>query len=246
MTTRPRTVLIADDEPLALERLRRLVRAEPDYQIVGEAATGPELESLIQDLRPEVIILDILMPGADGLEVLRKMPPSSRPAVIFATAMVHRALDAFEVGAVDYLLKPFDAGRLRAALHRTRPGLRRSSMPPPREITGRRIALRSGNRWILMDTDRIDLVEASNQECTVTTSDGKTFRARELLGEFARRLPALRFLRISRFAVVQLEAVRSVAPKSHGDQILELRNGRHVAVSRTHRQELLRRLHQRG
>jgi len=238
------SVLIADDEPLARERLRRLLRAEPEFHLVGEAGDGPEAVRLLRKHHPEIAILDIRLPGLDAFGILHELGDGVRPAVIFVTAHTDRAADAFQAGAVDYLLKPFDPKRLRTALQRaTCRRLRPRHIPsepavPPNE----RIALRSAGRWILLDAEDIEVVLSANIQCEVITRDGASFHISESLGNLAARLPSDRFLRVSRFTIVNLGAIRSIEPRSHGDQILELQSRRAVTVSRTHREEVLRRL----
>jgi len=244
--TQPDTVsvLIADDEPLARERLRRLLRTEPGYRLVAEATDGPEAVRLLQRHNPDIAILDIRLPGLDAFAVLKELGHPTRPAVIFVTAHSERATEAFQAGAVDYVLKPFHPQRLQTALQRARSGRLPSqeiqaALPSPSDG---RLALRSGGRWILMDSGAIELVLSANIHCEVISRDGASIRVTESLGSLGERLPPGRFLRVSRFAIVNLSAIRSIAPRSHGDQTLELRSGRTVIASRSQRQEVLRRL----
>lgn len=244
------SVIIADDEPLARERLRRLLRVETDYQLVGEATDGPGAVRLLREQRPQIAILDIRLPGLDAFDVLKSISGEPPPAVIFVTGFSDRALDAFHAGAVDYLLKPFDSVRLRSALDRARqrrPGAVQTAElePPAPSVSAGRIALRSGGRWIILDYDDLEFITAANTRCDATLRNGSQLKIQESLGELMERLPPDRFVRVSRFTAVHLDAVRSVSPKSHGDQSLQLRSGFRITLSRTHRVAVLERLKQR-
>lgn len=238
------TVLIADDEPLARERLRALLDHEPEFRLVGEATDGLEAVRMLRIHNPTIAILDIRLPGLDAFAVLRALGDRTRPAVILVTAHTDRAVEAFHAGAVDYLLKPFDTKRLRSALQRARAGPMRSRNPAgsSASATDGRIALRSNGRWIVMDSEDIELVLSANIHSEMITRNGVSLPVSESLGQLANRLPSDRFVRISRFAIVNLDAVCSVTPRTHGDQTLELRGGRTLTVSRTHRAEVLHRL----
>ena len=244
------SVVIADDEPLARERLRRLLRVEAGFQLVGEAADGPSAVRLLLDAKPQIAILDIRLPGLDAFEVLRMTAEEPAPAVIFVTAFSDRALEAFGAGAVDYLLKPFDSVRLRAALDRARQ--RRPDPTPAAEVvapvppvSSGRIALRSAGRWVILELEDLEIITAANSRCDVTLRDGSTLQVQESLGELASRLPAEQFVRVSRFAAVRLGSVVSVAPKSHPDQTPQLQSPAQLTLSRTHRAAVLEQLHRR-
>lgn len=248
MNSAAATVIIADDEPLARERLRMLIRSSPEFQLVGEAANGPDAVRLIRECRPGIAILDIRLPGLDAFQVLHQLQDRTAPAVIFVTAFGGYALDAFHAGAVDYLLKPFDPRRLRDALNRARS---LGTAPAPEALEPmplpvapiNRIALRVSGRIIIVELDDLELIMAANSRCEVFTLGDSSVMIQESLGHLVTRLPPERFLRASRFAVVNASFVVSVTAKSHGDQILQLRSGRQVTVARTCREEFLRRLH---
>ncbi len=241
------TVIIADDEPLARERLRWMIRSNPDFHLVGEAANGPDAVRLIRDRQPRVAILDIRLPGLDGFGILRELEGSADPAVIFVTAFAEHALDAFQAGAVDYLLKPFEPRRLNEALNRAR-NLRMihpdtvPEIPAPDVALPDRLALRVSGRLVVVTLDDVECLLAANNQCEVFTKGGSSFMTSESLGNLTTRLPAGQFVRVSRFAVVQISAVVSVTSKSHGDQLLQIRSGRLVTVARTCRAEVLMRL----
>lgn len=243
-----RRIVIADDEPLARERLRRLLQNHPSWEVVGEATTGPEAIDLVQRLRPDVLLLDIRLPGLGGFEVLESLKGPTRPAVIFVTACDDRAVEAFGTGAIDYLVKPFEAGRLAEALQRAR---RRGGAPLGQLLRqawnaavsepARPLSLRSGGRHILVSPDRVEYVLADRSGCRVF-ADGQSWRVNESLSSLASRLPGRQFVRTSRFAVINLDHLVSIRTKSHGDHVVELRHGVEVSLSRTHRAELYSRL----
>ena len=241
------TVFIADDEPLARERLRRVIRSNPDFHLVGEAANGPETVRLIRDRQPQIVILDIRLPGLDGFEILRTLAGSAEPAVIFVTAFAEHALDAFQAGAIDYLLKPFEPRRLIEALQRAR-NLHPFPPDPVLDFTAinttptDRLAFRVSGRLMVVDLEDVECLQAANNQSEVILRNGSSFTTSESLGNLTTRLPAGQFVRVSRFAVVQISAVLSVTSKSHGDQLLQMRSGRMVTVARTCRAEVLMRL----
>lgn len=241
------TVIIADDEPLARERLRRIIRSNPDFHLVGEAANGPDAVRLIRDRQPRIAILDIRLPGLDAFGILRELEESANPAVIFVTAFAEHALDAFQAGAVDYLLKPFEPRRLNEALNRAR-NLRPIHPVPVLEIPvtdgapSDRLALRVSGRLVVVTLEDVECLLAANNQCEVITLGGSSFMTSESLGNLTTRLPAGQFVRVSRFAVVQISAVLSVSSKSHGDQLLQMISGRVITVARTCRAEVLMRL----
>lgn len=243
-----RSIVIADDEPLARERLRRLMQNHPAWQIVGEATTGPEAVALVENLRPDALLLDIRLPGLGGLEVVESLKGPNRPSIIFVTACDDRAVEAFGTGAIDYLVKPFEAVRLSEALQRaTRQGtgrLRQLLHQACDAASGgpdRPLSLRVGHGHVLLSPDRIEYVLADRRGCRVF-SDGQWWRVNDSLTLLASRLPGRQFVRTSRFAVINLDYIVSIQAKSHGDQVVELRNGVQITVSRTRRAELYSRL----
>lgn len=241
------TVIIADDEPLARERLRRMIRSNPDFHLVGESANGPDTVRLIRDRQPRIAILDIRLPGLDAFGILRELKGAAEPAVIFVTAFAEHALEAFQTGAIEYLLKPFEPRRLNEALNRARvlrPTYPDTApiIPTPDPTLHGRLALRISGRLVVVTLDDLECLLAANNQCEVFTQGGSSFMTSESLGNLINRLPAGQFVRVSRFAAVQIASVVSVTSKSHGDQLLQMRSGRVVTVARTFRAEVLMRL----
>lgn len=248
MTLPPAEVIIADDEALAREKLRRMLACLPGYRLIGEARTGPQAVALISALRPAVILLDIRLPGLNGFEVLARLGQVTPQKVIFVTASGDHAVEAFRAGAVDYLLKPFDQARLTMALSRAKPhashhwtSLLSPPTPRPNPHSLSKVVLRLGGRTVLVPLEDIEYAVARNTECEVW-SGRQTWRVHESLGSLGTRLPPQQFVRISRFALVNVAHVRAMRTKSHGDQIIELRRGIELTVARTRRREVLERL----
>jgi two-component system LytT family response regulator len=227
--------LIVDDERLARARLVRLLRRSQDIEILGVACDGEEAVLMIAELRPELVFLDVQMPGLSGFDVLDVI--DSRTNVIFTTAFDQYALRAFEVHALDYLLKPFDEERLSASLDRAAvmirgaradPGLRPflEQMAPPE-----RFVVRTPGRIVFLPLGEVDWIEAAGNYVYVHAG-----RERHLIRGTLKAIEsrfASRFARIHRSAIVNLERVRELAPRAHGDCEVVLRGGARLTVSRT-------------
>lgn len=247
----PVRVLIADDEPPARAKVRRFLAAEADVEVVGEAGSGPEAVEAIGRLRPDVVFLDIQMPGADGFGVLDALPPGTLPQVVFVTAYDEYALRAFEVHAVDYLLKPFDGDRFRTALARARERVRAraptdgleerirralaEARPPAAYLD--RVLVRTGDHAVFVRTDEIDWLEA--EENYVRLHAGReSHLVRGTLAGLEARLDPAKFVRVHRSHVVNLASIRALHPWSHGDWMIVMRDGRELMLSRRYRDRL--------
>ncbi len=245
-------VLIADDEPLARERLRRLLERQKDIIVVGECGDGlSTLESIRRD-QPQVVLLDIQMPELDGLGVVEGLDDTVRPAIIFVTAHDRFAVRAFEVQAVDYLLKPVDESRLAAALERVRARSLSGSQPEwaqqlnhligelrPENRLGDRLAVKSDGRVVFVKISELDWIEACDNyvELHVGTA---SHLLRETLSRLSERLPSQQFLRISRSIIINMDRVRELQPLFHGEYCIILRDGTKVTLTRTYRNQLPR------
>jgi two-component system LytT family response regulator len=240
-------VLIADDEAIARRRIRRLLQAEPDVTIVAECADGATALGAILETRPDVALLDVQMPELDGFEVVQRLPEGDWPAVIFITAFDRYALRAFDVHALDYLLKPVSADRFRTALGRARDRLRRRShdaalLALVAELRGRpryltRIAVRSRGRVIPLKVSSIDWIQAADNYVTLHAG-GHEHLVRETLSALGRQLDPDRFVRIHRSTLVNIDRIAEIAPAGHGDADVRLRDGTALSVSRTWREKL--------
>jgi len=242
--------LIVDDELLARERLRQLLEGEPEIELVGECADGREAIAAIQKESPDLIFLDVQMPELDGFGVLQAVTIEPAPVIVFVTAHDKFALRAFEVHAVDYLLKPFDRERFKKALGRAldrvqhRQGGVQSQgqsaviaelKPPARPLE--RLAVKTGGRVIFVKLDDIDYIEAAHNYVELHV-EKQSHLLRETLNAMEARLPSEKFVRISRSIIVNIERVRELQPLFYGEYTVTLHNGARLTLSRRYRDSL--------
>ena len=239
-------VLLADDEAPARAKLRRLLKDDPRVAVAGEAADGLEAVRQVQALRPDLLVLDIQMPGLTGFEVLETLE-KPRPLVIFSTAYDRYALDAFEAAAVDYLLKPYDARRFAQALDRALALRAAGATDPVKDLLARvaqtpleRLLVKDGDRWLPVPLRTVRRLSADGKSVRVH-AEGGVFSLRRGLAELERRLDPRRFVRVHRSDIVALDAVAHLEPWDHGDALLVLKDGGHVVLSRTYRAAFLAR-----
>jgi two-component system LytT family response regulator len=236
--------IIADDEPLARTRLRRLLAAEDDVEIVAECGDGRETIAAITRLTPDVVFLDIEMPEQDGFEVLAGLAGSRPPAVVFVTAYDQHAIRAFEEHALDYMLKPVDATRLSRSVERARAQLQQGEVSEKlaaimrdlranREASGR-LAVRSRGRITFVRINDISYIEAAGNYARVhAASEGHLIR--ETMTALEEKLDPRRFVRIHRSTIVNVEAIRELRPWFGGDTIVVMNDGTELTLSRTFR-----------
>jgi two-component system LytT family response regulator len=245
----PLRVLVADDEAIARKRLVRLLAAMPDVTITGECADAHEVLELVRAGGVDVVLLDIQMPELSGLEALQLFPPDG-PVVIFCTAHTAHAVAAFDVGAIDYLLKPIDAARLRKALDRARDhDARRRYADELVRFKSRgadekpldRLALPTRQGIVLLDPLAVSHAELDGELVTVHTADAQYLSALSLQ-ELESRLPGERFARVHRRAIVNLEHVVRLEPNEVGGYTARTRNGSAVEISRQAARDLRKRL----
>ena len=259
-------VLIADDEPLARLRLEDLLHEEPGVEIVAAVEDGVEAIEAIAAHRPDVVFLDIQMPGASGLEVVARVGPERMPATVFVTAHDDHAVRAFELAAVDYLVKPFDDERFAQAFARVRERLRlrdvesatrrlldalgtTAPVAMPAAVPGsgsppsyaQRIPVEVRGQTRFVPVEAIDYVTASGPYAELHVGDAAHL-IRERMSALEQRLDPTRFVRIHRSAIVQLDRVESLQQRPGGELTARLRGGRELAVSRSRRRELEARL----
>lgn len=229
--------IIADDEPLARERVRSLLLGEPDVELVAECANGRQTLESIQQNRPELLFLDVQMPRLNGFEVIEALDAEEMPAVIFTTAHDEHAIQAFEVNALDYLLKPFTEERFKRAVQRARDYLQkaRPGQPDPRLPAllnhvhatapgGGRILVRSPERIVFLKPDEIDHVEAAGNYVVLHAGKERHI-VRETTAAMEARLAPVGFMRLSRSLIVNLSRVREVQPVAPGQFSVLLKNG---------------------
>jgi two-component system LytT family response regulator len=259
----PLRAVLADDEPPALATLRLLLAGDPEIEVVAECTTGPEAAEAIRREAPDLVLLDVQMPGATGLEVAEALSRVDGPRIIFVTAHAQHALRAFDAEAVDYLLKPFDDERFERALARAKtavrerqalglarqlgslgaadparpgpPGPQLALAQPPEPLT--RLAVRDGGAVHLVAVEAIDWIGAQDYYAELHAG-GRSWLLRESLRSLEARLDPRRFVRIHRAAIVNLDRIRTLEPASHGDLLAVLSDGSHLRVSRSHRHGL--------
>jgi two-component system LytT family response regulator len=256
MSGRPWRVVVVDDEPPARATLRLLLARDARFTLVAECAHGEQAVEAVAAHRPDLLLLDVQMPGMDGFEVLRAIGTSAVPAIVFVTAFDRYALKAFETHALDYLLKPFSDERCASVLDRAEARLRERALA----ATGRRLAgllagrpahtapdhlvVRESGRTLVIPYDDIVWIEAEDYYACVHARGRRTL-VRLPLKRLAADLDPARFLRVHRSAIVNLHCVREVEPLASGDQRLVLSDGTELRVSRTHRARLEARLARR-
>ncbi len=231
-------VLLVDDEAPARVRLRQLLAAHPDIEISGEAETGVQAMQLVADLSPDVLLLDIQMPGCTGIDVAASLP-RPRPHIVFCTAYEQHAVDAFELNAIDYLLKPITRARLAQALDRIRSlggGAPREAASP--SLRPARFLVRNASHYSVVSEARV-LYFCSEDGLTRLVADGAQHWMDPTLNELEQRLDPARFFRISRAALISLNAVAEVFPLPGGSGEVLLKNGQRLEVSRRRFRDLL-------
>lgn len=262
MTVDPLRVAIVDDEPPARQRIEDLLGRRDDVEVVASLGSGGEAVRAIRRDAPDLVFLDVHMPEVSGLEVVERLGPDAMPAVVFVTAYDRYAVQAFELCAVDYLLKPYEDERFFAALDRVcdrirlerveRVGdellrlLRRGSPDSPTEPAAaraplERLAVRKRDRIVLLPVGKVDFIEADGSYERVHAG-GDVHLVREGMARLEESLDPGRFARIHRSTIVNLDRVASVEPGSAGDGAVRLRDGTTLRVSRTRAGELRRRL----
>ncbi len=228
-------VLIVDDEPLARTTLRRLLMQDEEIEVVGEGANGEEALELIRSERPELVFLDVEMPGMGGMEVLSTLAADERPAVVFTTAFEQYALGAFEAQALDYLLKPFDDERFRESLARAKERLRRDALARRVADEGTyssRLSFHKEGRVEVIHVEELDWVQAADQYVLLHVEEDSIL-VRKSMGDLERLLDPARFPRVHRSAIVALDRVTRLESLGGGTGRLLLRDGTWVPVSRS-------------
>jgi two-component system LytT family response regulator len=236
--------LIVDDEPLARKRIKRFLVEEPDLSVIGECGSGHEAIKAIQEMSPDLLFLDIQMPGMDGFEVLQALGEAQIPITIFITAYDQHALKAFDVHALDYLLKPFKQERFKKAIARARAqmadGGSRKADPGLAALIGRlradhnrlsRFMVKSSNRVILIKAHEVDWIESAANYALLHVGD-KTHLVRETMQALETKLNPKIFQRISRSVIVNLERVKELQPMGKGQYVIILANGKQLTMSR--------------
>jgi len=243
-------ILIADDEPLARERLKMLLVGQEGFEVVGECHDGPSTIDAIRRSKPDLVFLDVQMPGANGFEVVSALGEEELPLFVFVTAFDQYALKAFDVHALDYLLKPFDRDRFLQALARARQQLEHPSNsdlrsrllalvrdlePAPQRLE--RFVIKSGGRVFFVRADEIDWIEAAGNYVKLHVGT-ETHLLRETMNAVETQLPRETFYRIHRCHIVNIERVKELQPWFNGEYVVFLRTGARLTLSRGYREKL--------
>ena len=241
--------LVVDDEPLARERLLRLLKEETDIELLGECGNGREAAQAIRRFSPDLVFLDVQMPEMDGFAVLEELGPRQTPAVIFVTAYDQYALRAFDVHALDYLLKPFNRERFHNALTRVRESLEHSRLgqlderllsllEDMRHKHSERLVIKTSGRVFFLKTEEVDWIEAAGNYVKLHTGRN-CHLLRETMSHLESRLDPNKFLRIHRSTLVNIDCIKELHPLFSGDYSVLLRNGAELTLSRNYRDRLL-------
>ena len=235
----PLRVLIVDDEPLARRGVRVRLERQGGIDVVGECGSGRDAVRAIAALNPDLVLLDVQMPGLDGFGVIEAVGAERMPTVVFLTAYDSHALRAFDAQALDYLLKPIDDERFTLSIERARRRVRERSagaVPPQREPDAP-IVVRDRGRVLLVPSDDIDWITAEGDYVRIHTA-GRGHLHRETMGALAARLDASRFARIHRSTIVNVSRVRELRPSGDRELLVVLRDGTQLKASRRHRGRL--------
>jgi two-component system LytT family response regulator len=247
---KPIHVLLVDDEPLAREMIREMLKDDPEAEVVSECVNGREAIEAIQEHNPDLIFLDVQMPEIGGFEVLEALKTVHVPHVIFVTAYDQYAVRAFEVHALDYLLKPFDRERFDSAWRRAKSHIlatRNGEMDQRilailEELKAgskylERLVIKSGGRVFFLDTDDIDWIEAEGNYVSVHTGK-KSHLLRETISSLEAQLDPKKFLRIHRSSIIKIDRIKELQPWFHGEYRVILLDGTQLTLSRNYRENL--------
>jgi two-component system LytT family response regulator len=242
--------LVVDDEPMARERILSLLQQENDVEVIGQCSDGVQAVSAIQQQSPDLVFLDVQMPGCDGFGVIQNIGADRMPTVVFVTAYDEYALRAFEVHALDYLLKPFGKDRFQETLKHARESLERRRAgdlgrrllalvhdlkPEPQRLD--RLVVKSGGRVFFLRTDEIDWIEAAGNYVRLHLGE-ESHLFRETMNGMESRLDGRRFVRIHRSRIVNTERIKELQPWFNGEYVVILRNGTRLTLSRGYREKL--------
>ncbi|UCC75161.1 MAG: response regulator transcription factor [Gemmatimonadota bacterium] len=254
--------LIVDDEPFAREGIRVLLRDDAEIEIVGECADGREAVAAIREFEPDLVFLDIQMPEVDGFAVIEEVGADEMPVVVFVTAYDQYALRAFDVAALDYLLKPFDDERFATAVARAKAQIRQGAVgelssklitlledqrgavarhaPVPGSYL-QRVMLKTGGRVVFLKTEEIDWIEAEGDYVRLHAGPN-THLLRDTMKRLEEQLDPAKFVRTHRSTIVNLDRIKELHPYFHGDYRIILKDGTELKLSRSRRQALEARL----
>jgi two-component system LytT family response regulator len=250
MTQRTIRVCIIDDEPIACRRIERLLKDDPEIEIIKACTDGEDAVTTIRALHPDLIFLDIQMPEMNGFEVLTSLNPTEMPRVIFVTAYDRYAIQAFEVHALDYLLKPFDKKRFQAALKRGKAQVfqdqegasNRELVALLKELKAQphyleRLIIKSKGRVSFLKTEEIDWIEAQGKYVMIHAGE-ESHLIRDAMNNLELELDPKKFVRIHKSAIVNVDQIKELKPLFHGDFRVTLRDSTELTISRRYREKV--------
>ena len=231
------TVLIVEDEGLAADAVRKLLERDPEVDVAGTARDGATAVSLIRRLKPDIVFLDIQIPELDAFGVINEIGAHRMPVVVFVTAYDRYTLQAFEVHAADYLLKPFDEDRFFAALRWAKREVRLRGRLQSRNQVKRRLPIKSSGRIVFIDLESIDYLEAAGNYVVLHAGD-QEYRTRETMNAFEERLSRAEFVRIHRSAIINRKRIHELRPWITGEYVVVMTNGKELTLTRSYRDRL--------
>jgi two-component system LytT family response regulator len=231
------TVLIVEDEGLAADAVLKLLERDSEVEVAATARDGITAVSLIRRLRPDIVFLDIQIPELDAFGVINEIGPHRMPVVVFVTAYDRYTLQAFEVHAADYLLKPFDEDRFFAALRWAKREVRLHGHLQSRRQIKRRLPIKSAGRIVFIDLESIDYLEAAGNYVVLHAGD-REYRTRETMNAFEERLSRAEFVRIHRSAIINRKRIHELRPWITGEYVVVMTNGKELTLTRSYRDRL--------
>ncbi len=245
------TVLLVDADPRDRDRVRAVLNRFPEFEVVAECEDGDNAIKMVKSFRPQVLFMDVQIPKTDGISVLRSLPPEVAPLTIYVTADSIHAIEAFEVHAADYVLKPIDAVRIKRSLEWAKIRLGQGSLTDPdrsRSVadvldeptttnTMSRIMIKSGGKVSLLKVSDIDWIEAAGNYLRLHVGD-KVHMIRETMGSMEKKLHADQFMRIHRSTIVNIDRIKEMQPWFHGEYEVHLHNGKRLSMSRGYKDKL--------
>jgi len=234
-------VVVVDDEPLALQRISRLVQQEPSFDLVGECSSGESAVNQIADLQPDVVFLDVQMPEIDGFGVLTALDSDTMPLVIFVTAYDEYAVRAFEASAVDYLLKPVSPDRFELAVGKLKTWRGETQQSQIRSLLAQsryhRLVIKTDGKYVMLNPSEVERISAAGNYAIVYARN-RSHIIRETMTSLECRLDPMQFLRVNRSEIVNVAYVQEMAPTCHGEYSITTISGSQVNLTRTYKDAL--------
>jgi two-component system, LytTR family, response regulator len=241
--------LIVEDEPLALKKLKKLLETEAGVHVLAEATNVDDALEHIERVRPNVIFLDVQLPGGSGFEMIEKLSEESRPCIIFTTAYDQYAINAFDLHAADYLLKPFDQERLHRAIEKARAQIGTpvdkqwaqrlvrllDKLPKSGINPEERLVFKSGGRLVFLEQDEIEWIEAASNYVQIHCNSNVVHTVRNAIRDVEARLNPLKFIRVHRSIIVNVNRIQELQPCNSGEHVVVMKSGKELSCSRTYR-----------